>query len=222
MPIRHNMGGANQKHCQASGAGRPAHLPGYSQQDRIGMRGVLVGYIALVLQHVIFGMRNAYGFVTRSVATKARRSHINRSAAGHFPATNESGRQESAAYCLQRSPWALLSCPCNEEEVAAAKEVDSGARASTPATATRGILTPLKERVTEMGEGDEISDSLLLYFAFGANMSPSVLTNKRGVKPLRSFHAEATAFATTSSAKYGTGAAEGLCMCFCHRAGNPE
>lgn len=75
-----------------------------------------------------------------------------------------------------------------------------------------------------MGEGAEISDSLLLYFAFGANMSPSVFTNKRGVKPLRSFPAEATAFATTkfSSGKYETGAAEGLCMCFCHRAGNPE
>eukprot|EP00903_Cladosiphon_okamuranus_P013820 g12862.t1 len=96
----------------------------------------------------------------------------------------------------------------------------SGASASTPpAGATRGILTPLKEKIaTTREEGD--GHSLILYFAFGANMNPSVLTTKRGVEPLASFPAEATRFATISGGKDGTtGAGEGLSMCFCHRAG---
>lgn len=175
------------------------------------MRGVLVGYIALLLQHAIFGMRNACGFV-------ARRSHpSSRSTAGH-----KECRQKGTAHCPQRTPWALkLSDPCNDGENTPARAVMSGASAPQ-ATPSPGILAPLKESISATGgEGDEGSDNLLLYFAFGANMNPSILTTKRGVKPLKSFPAEATTFATKlgSSLKDERDAGQGLCMCFCHRAG---
>lgn len=164
------------------------------------------GYIALLLQHALFGVINALGLVTRSVAATAGRRSPIRSTARH-PATKESGRQGSATLSLQREQWALnQSDSCNEVEETSARAV-----VSTSATTTRGILTLLKERIATTDEGDEGCDTLLLYFAFGANMNPSILTNKRGVKPLRSFPAEATTFAT--------GGAGGLCMCFCHRAG---
>ena len=189
------------------------------------MRGALVGYNALLLQHAIFGLRNSCGFVARSVAAKRLRRHNSGGgSAGHLPATNtnNSARQESAAYCRHGITWALqLSGPSNEEEVAPSIEANSGASAPTPAAvAGRGILTPLKERMAATGEEDGVADSLLLYFAFGANMDPSILTNKRGVEPFRSFPAEAMAFTNTSSGRAGTDAPEGLCMCFCHRAGS--
>lgn len=81
-------------------------------------------------------------------------------------------------------------------------------------------------------------DNMLLYFAFGANMCPSVLINKRGVKPFASLPAEAVKFATdtrNSGNVMGDGvrgdwssyesrmeAKRGICTCFCHRAGTTK
>lgn len=165
------------------------------------MRVVLMGCIVLLLQRAISGMRSTCGFVAGSVAATNHRSH-----------TNRSGRQESAACRLQTTTWALKRPdPCDDEDEAPA----------APGSRNQGIPTRLKEKIATTREGEGLGSSLLLYFAFGANMNPSILSTKRGIKPLRSFPAEATAFATTSSRKDGTGVEEGLCMCFCHRAGNP-
>lgn len=81
-------------------------------------------------------------------------------------------------------------------------------------------------------DGDD-QDTILLYFAFGANMCPSVFTSKRGVKPLISLPAEALRFTSSARKKWdgiddrvsGEGSTDDrsrqaeICVCFCHRAG---
>lgn len=89
-------------------------------------------------------------------------------------------------------------------------------------------------RTTSRAKGDDkTADDVELYFAYGANMSPAVLTGKRGVKPLASLPAEAVAFgaaepnddpgaSVTGPFDRGTAAETGqggICTCFCHRAG---
>lgn len=66
----------------------------------------------------------------------------------------------------------------------------------------------------------------ILYFAYGANMNPSVLTGKRRVTPLASLPAQAIAFVDTGNSKRprssngdGGGRHPGMCLSFCHRAG---
>lgn len=66
----------------------------------------------------------------------------------------------------------------------------------------------------------------VLYFAYGANMSPSILTRKRRVKPTASSPAEVVAFVNHNAAtpapplssreEHGGG---GVSLCFCHRTG---
>lgn len=106
--------------------------------------------------------------------------------------------------------------------------------ASTESSRSGGILGPLKESISNDTGGGEDCDAALLYFAFGANMCPSILTSKRGVNPFASLPAEATQFSTGTrrnpSPTDGAGGvtrrdttdtqkSRGMCVCFCHRAG---
>lgn len=218
--------------------------------------------LSALLPHTIVGITNARGFVASSKARAAAattaaaecRSHPNFNHAAR-PAERESRRQhrrgsrtqQSAAYCIRSTPWVLrLIGRC--EVVAPATAVTAGARTATAAAKapTRsfsrimpidGILAPVKEKIKMRGERDDESDTVLLYFSFGANMCPSILINKRGVRPFESFPAEAKNFATAGKRQkiHGTrdcgvnddrpslkdeeGAERGICLCFCHRAG---
>ncbi|CAB1111935.1 unnamed protein product [Ectocarpus sp. CCAP 1310/34] len=106
--------------------------------------------------------------------------------------------------------------------------------APTESSRSGGILGPLKESIRNDRGGGEDCDTALLYFAYGANMCPSILTSKRGVNPFASLPAEATHFSTGTrrnpSATDGVGRvirrdktdaqkSRGMCVCFCHRAG---
>lgn len=109
----------------------------------------------------------------------------------------------------------------------------------TPPTATAdnrksGVLASFRSRSREK-YNDKTADEVELYFAYGANMSPTVLTGKRGVEPLASLPAEVVAFATAAPdyergagilgpldrgiAGGGGGGGGGIYTCFCHRAG---
>lgn len=74
------------------------------------------------------------------------------------------------------------------------------------------------------------SSSSVLYFAYGANMSPAILTQKRGVRPRVSLPAEAVSVldwqlpngSMTASGSCRTLHREsdaGVCLCFSHRSG---
>lgn len=76
------------------------------------------------------------------------------------------------------------------------------------------------------GSGVGEGQSVVNYFAYGANMNPSVLTAKRGVKPLASLPVEAVGFAASRNRENGRQRSRrleeedrGLCLSFCHRAG---
>lgn len=107
----------------------------------------------------------------------------------------------------------------------------------TPPTATAknrksGVLASFRTR-NRAKHNDKTADDVELYFAYGANMSPTVLTGKRGVEPLASLPAEVVAFATAAPdyergagmlglLDHGIEAGGGggrICTCFCHRAG---
>ncbi|CBN75310.1 conserved unknown protein [Ectocarpus siliculosus] len=106
--------------------------------------------------------------------------------------------------------------------------------APTESSRSGGILGPLKESIRNDRGRSEDCDAALLYFSFGANMCPSILTSKRGVNPFASLPAEATQFSTgtrrnpsatdgaggvTRRDKTDTQKSRGMCVCFCHRAG---
>lgn len=74
------------------------------------------------------------------------------------------------------------------------------------------------------------SSSSLRYFAYGANMSPAILTQKRGVRPRVSVPAEAVSVLDTQLANRTTNTSgscrtshqesgAGVCLCFSHRSG---
>lgn len=76
--------------------------------------------------------------------------------------------------------------------------------------------------------GRDASPSSVLYFAYGANMSPAILTTKRGVRPLASVPAEAVSLngqdieTETLAGQPGSLAPrvdDGVFLCFCHRSG---
>lgn len=198
----------------------------------------------------------AGGFVASSEAASAAifataaagcRSRSNPSLAAH-PAERKSrsrhrhdggGMKPAAAYCFRSTPL-ILQLTGRREEVSPAKTMAPGSRAAAAATKAAtmrlcsggrsddGILAPVKEKMKMRGEGDDELDTILLYFAFGANMCPSVLLNSRGVTPFESFPAEAKRFATgilqkregnRPSLDDEDDGKQGVCLCFCHRAG---
>ena len=119
----------------------------------------------------------------------------------------------------------------------------SGQMVPSTVAPTPGVTPPAPEAEAAAKMEKEVlvrrigsDDQNILYFAYGANMSPSVLTKKRGVKPFASWPAEAVAFGgaplkggfstrTVGSTGGGMeratsrGRQSGLCLCFCHRAG---
>lgn len=93
---------------------------------------------------------------------------------------------------------------------------------STINTTTGTLASPTELRIVA-DEGQPVA----LYFAYGANMNPSVLTGKRGVTPVASLAAEAVAFSSGAEKDEnkslglsgGQKGKVGMCTCFCHRAG---
>lgn len=102
--------------------------------------------------------------------------------------------------------------------------------ATTP-TSTEYISSPTgtAAKLDALVQATDKGSQNILYFAYGANMNPSVLTGKRGVTPLASLPAQAIAFADNGNGKrprgsigHGGGRHPGMCLCFCHRAGGCE
>lgn len=101
-----------------------------------------------------------------------------------------------------------------------------------PATAVKSTAPSFLAAVIKAREDRDDAAQVILYFAFGANMSPSVLTGKRGVTPVASAPAQALAFATEPEQRqqYGGGNIKAspaedegrerrICLSFSHRAG---
>lgn len=185
-----------------------------------------------------------------STAAAGRRSRTNTSLTAHPAEERESrsrhrhgggGMKPTAAYCFRSTPM-ILQPRGRREEVSPTTTVATGSRAAAAtrlfsgSTSDDGVLAPVKKKMKMLGEGDDELDTVLLYFAFGANMCPSVLVNSRGVRPFESFPAEAIMFATgILRTTYGTRKSgendsrpsledeedgeQGICLCFCHRAG---
>ncbi|CAM9599113.1 unnamed protein product [Scytosiphon promiscuus] len=144
------------------------------------------------------------------------------------------GRRQQHSSSARRTRSTLL--PQNgtdERHATGGEQAVTQPRSEAPTTAASGILAPiLKERRLLKVDDDDL-DTILLYFAFGANMCPSVFTTKRGVKPLASLPAEALRFASSttmernaiSDGKSASGFPDErseeaeICVCFCHRAG---
>lgn len=97
---------------------------------------------------------------------------------------------------------------------------------TTPPTENTSSPTDAAAKLDALIQAIDKGGQNILYFAYGANMDPSVLTGKRGVMPLASLPAQAIAFADTgngkrprSSNRDGGVIHPGMCLCFCHRAG---
>lgn len=101
-----------------------------------------------------------------------------------------------------------------------------------PATTVKSTAPSFLAAAMKARADRDDASQVILYFAFGANMSPSVLTGKRGVTPVASVPAQALAFATEPEQRkqYGGGKTEAspaedegrerrLCLSFSHRAG---
>lgn len=205
---------------------------------------------------------DASGFVANSrVGSKATsviaavgcRSRTNPSFAVHAPDretrrryNHRSGTQPNSAYCFRSTPW-IPHLRSGSDEYSPATTLAERtrppraiAKAATRVCSGRapsdGILSPVKEKIKMRGERDDALDTILLYFAFGANMCPSILVNNRGVRPYESLPAEAKSFVTDTrqkrdgtrdSGENGNSSSihdeedgeRGVCLCFCHRAG---
>ncbi|CAM9948621.1 unnamed protein product [Ectocarpus fasciculatus] len=145
-----------------------------------------------------------------------------------IPCLQPMGRRDEV---LKQAPAMAMTMGADVAKASAAIKA-----AQTEPSRSGGILTPLKKSIRNDGDRGDDFDTALLYFAFGANMCPSILTSKRGVKPFASLPAEAMKFSTgtrrTPSATDGAGGvtrrdniemakqkSQGMCVCFCHRAG---
>lgn len=124
------------------------------------------------------------------------------------------------AHCL-RTSWALLGrAVCDEKasdsgttqvstittataKAAVPSAAPAAATVAAPATtrATANSTAPSFLAAVEEKTNRNNAGEVVLYFAFGANMSPSVLTGKRGVTPVKSAPAQAVTFATSDERK---------------------
>ena len=116
---------------------------------------------------------------------------------------------------------------------AAAAAVGAAAEAEAPAPPTIAVKSTepsfLAAAIKANRANRDGPPQVILYFAFGANMSPSVLTGKRGVTPIASAPAQALAFATEqrnqnsgrieASFAGDEGDERRVCLAFSHRAG---
>lgn len=174
----------------------------------------------------------ATGFVVDGMATGCPRSRqeIGRSALGgrqHVTLTEGASSPLHVQTRTRATPPLGVSTrhsdkksPSDEESRVKTTPMSPEAR-----TLTKGkSLGVLSSTVVERG-----SPTSVLYFAYGANMSPSVLTNKRNVKPLVSLPAQAVRFSTAGGeeedAPQGSGSSGRerevgeICLSFSHRAG---
>lgn len=227
--------------------------------DKGMFRAATLLLIVLPLHAIVVG---AGGFVASSkagrtaastIAAAGDQSRTNPSSFVAYPAERESrrrhrhgnGNQPSAATCVLGDPSRLVQLTSRCGQILPATTAAGGAGAGIPAAKVSarlysrsidGILAPVKEKVKMRGERDDVLDTLVLYFAFGANMCPSIFVDSRGIRPLESFPAEAKAFAdgtrqkrdgtrdlgnngNRASLKGEEDGEQGICLCFCHRAG---
>ena len=143
-------------------------------------------------------------------------------------------------HCL-RNTWALLGHADDQETSApgttqvstttTATATAAAAAAAVAAAASAEVKSTAPSFLTAIKSWANMDDppQVVLYFAFGANMSPAVLTVKRGVTPVASVPAQALAFATEQRKQHG-GKLEAIpaehedgerrvCLSFSHRAG---
>lgn len=188
------------------------------------------------LLHAPFEARAAGAFVasfaaaatTATPATTWCKGYTCETSAGNPSATRRSRGQDRAVSCPQVARTLLQKiggydggyAPATVGTSAASPNIQAPTAINTP---FGSILDSLMKSTTVMGEFRGDADAVL-YFAFGANMCPSILTTKRGVHPRASLPVEAIRFATSSGPEATSTSGyeeEKLCLCFCHRAGIP-